>query len=235
MLATWGFWNKIIFQRVAEKHLTWFGFAAMLWGLALKRHGAREGLFDLWLLALLIYAMIVTRGSYVHQHYQLPFVIPGAALAGKVFSRYFEWRFWRTSASAALAIVLAGTVVCSVYRHWTVLQFEVAAKEGVYRLSRLVRERTEPDALVVAVDNGDPTDLYHAGRKGWCASVNEAGAPDGAYLADKAARGARYVFGMHELFRGGSRDSALRRLFGRHGVVHDDGRVFILRLAREAN
>src|SRR6185503_15846036 len=75
-LGTWDWWNRLIFKRLAEKHVTWVGFVALVAGLAMARRHATERIFDTWLLAVILYSMIVSRGAYIHEHYQLPFVPP---------------------------------------------------------------------------------------------------------------------------------------------------------------
>jgi hypothetical protein len=127
---------------------------------------------------------------------------------------------------------LAGIVLTSAWRYGTLLLAEDETDSGTWTVAALLREKTNAGAAVVAVDDGDPSDLYYSSRRGWCVSAIEVAAEDGKLLASLAAKGARYAAGMHESFVPESLTPSFKRILKRYPAVHDDGRYFILDLGK---
>jgi hypothetical protein len=99
-----------------------------------------------------------------HPWYQLPFVPIAAAFAGagcaflgsKISSRF---------ASVTLSILLAGSFAILAFFYVRPLYASSGAqlRDAGLELGKI----TAPDALIVAVDMGNPTIFYYARRKGW--------------------------------------------------------------------
>ncbi|MEK7476299.1 MAG: glycosyltransferase family 39 protein [Candidatus Coatesbacteria bacterium] len=229
LVATLGFWNRIIFERLAGKHLTWPGFLIFGWGMMLGRR-RREDVFDAWLLGALIATVVASRGSWVHEHYQVWFLPPAAAVMGRTFGRKWRARMWRAPGAAVATILLGACLVFSAYRYAEVSASESPEESGSWRLAITIREHTEPDALIVSLDHKDPTALYHARRHGWNAHVNDLAAGGDAFLLGFVARGARYLAARHEEFMTPDRTALVRRVLARHRIVIDDGATFLVRL-----
>ena len=120
-------------------------------------------MFHWWLAAMILFIVIVGYGNR-HQWYQLPLIPIAAVLAGatcvfvgsKISSRVVK---------RSLSILLAALFSFSVFLY----------ARGFYRPSAAplrdaglkLKAVTPSNALVVAADNGDPTVLYYAERKGW--------------------------------------------------------------------
>jgi 4-amino-4-deoxy-L-arabinose transferase-like glycosyltransferase len=223
------FWNRILFQWVAERHATWPGFALLLAGLWLARSEPRlRALTWSWLAALVVYSALIPRRTYVHEYYALPFMLPGALAMALPCARWLRrgtegllrWR-------AALAVVLLAGVLASsaltnvryagyVGDHWPL--------EG---LGDLLRERTPPGALVVVADHGDAVPLYRAHRKGWNAWPERV---TPAELRQRAAQGAGYFAAVKSDFPGDVGAARLRALAAEGTPLHDDARYLIVRL-----
>jgi len=166
LLASWDFWQDILFQRLGEKYLAWFGLPLVLYALIRLPRKGSERLFDGWLVAGLIALAVVAKGNQIHEYYQLPLTIPLSfylALAVAHLSRE-EARGW---AKAATVAALIGMAVVGAYRYSSYLDKEDPATSPELRLAEALREVTEPDELVVIVNRGDPTSLYLADRRGW--------------------------------------------------------------------
>lgn len=226
------FWNRIVFQRVAEKHLTWAGFAAAAAGFLLRRHH-RDRLWDAWLAGVIVATAIAAPGSYHHEHYQIPFVVPGAMLMGRVFARGFRKRFWLSPTAAALAPVLLGIALLSGWRYLQMCALESRDDSRSWRLAALIRAHTRPDDLVITVDGNDPTALYHSARRGWVAHADALMTGRDAFLDPLVGRGAGYLAALHDDFAAEDRTVFLRRLLFRYPVAQDDGAGFLLRLRPE--
>lgn len=120
-------------------------------------------MFHWWLAAMILFIVIVGYGNR-HQWYQLPLIPILAVFAGatcvfvgsKISSRVVK---------RSLSILLAALFSCSAFVY----------ARGFYRPSAAplrdaglkLKAVTPSNALVVAADNGDPTVLYYAERKGW--------------------------------------------------------------------
>lgn len=230
LTLSWRFWNRILFQRLAEKHLTWPGFALLVAGLALPRLGRREGVFAAWLAAAAVASAVAAPGAFAHEHYQLWFVPPAAVLMGKGVVTKLRKKIWASWSTAAVSVCLAAYIPAAAWRYAAVCELERPEESVAWRIGRLLADHTEPDALVVSVNNHDPTDLYHARRRGWGLHITQLEAEGEALLRDRAWRGARYLAAPYALFVSPERTALVRALHARHGVVVDDGVVFILRL-----
>ena len=120
-------------------------------------------LFHWWLAGMIFFIIIVGYGNR-HQWYQLPLVPIFAAFAGAAcacLATKFASRAAKMSLSALLIIsfiFLAGVYVRPFY-----LPSAAPLRDAGLKIKTL----SPADALVVASDNGDPTLLYYAERKGW--------------------------------------------------------------------
>lgn len=231
LLATPKFWNRIVVQRLLEKHFAWTGFMILIAGLSMKRRTGGERLFDFWFLAAVIYILIAAKGNMAHEYYQLPIIIPAAVIMGKVYSRHFELNNPRTGKFAALALGLLAFVVFSGIRHYKhIVREERPEVSPSYRLSEKVRELTEKDSLVVTVTDGDPTILYLSKRKGWVSNPDNVGEP---VFDSLVQQGAGYVAGVYWRFDRPDEKERLEWLLrsGKYRVVFDDGDIFIVKLA----
>lgn len=232
--ANWGllvkarFWNRIIMQSLMERHFAWTGFPVFLVGLFLRREKKGERLFDFWLAAVFVYILIAGQGNFVHDYYQLVFMLPGVVFVGKVYSRHFDVdRIGREKKSALLALALVGVIVFSFIRlyKWR----ENTAESATYRISMAVKEKTPEKALIVTVTDGDPAVLYFSHRKGWVLPT---------YLVEEerldgfVKEGAEYLAGLYWRFDRPDEKEKLERLLGsgKYRVIYDDGSGFIVKL-----
>jgi len=231
LAASLGFWNRILFERVAGKHLTWAGFVIFAWGFLLRRR-RHEALFDAWLVAVLVATVIVSRGCWVHEHYQLMFVPPAAVMMGRAFARNYRQKVWRSLRAMTAAFLLVGLSVLAGWRYLQVSSLEAPEDSITWRLAVMIREHTEPGALVVCADAGDPTALYHARRRGWNVTVDDLAAGGNMFLKKLAGGGAEYLAARHDGFMNPDRTVLVRSLVQDHKVVAEDGATFIVRLGR---
>src|SRR5437667_5333742 len=120
-------------------------------------------MFQWWLAAMILFIVNVGYGNR-HQWYQLPLIPIAAVLAGatcvfvgsKISSRVVK---------RSLSILLAALFSFSVFVYARGFYQPTAAP---LRDAGLKLKTVAPsNALVAAADNGDPTVLYYAERKGW--------------------------------------------------------------------
>ncbi len=208
--------------RFAHRHLTYPAFAIFVTGLALKRITRTEWMFDVWLLGLVAYLVIVGVGNLEHSYYQLPLLIPTVVFMGKVFGRYFGRPATPTPVAVSLALLLAASVITSGGGLRRLLKREDPEKASVFQLAEELRAVSEPSAKVISV-GPDPTLLSLSHRKGWREFLS-ALTPE--RTDELVERGAVYAAG----FRRENDAAALHELEQRYeGVVRDD-RFYIVRL-----
>src|SRR5438105_4203995 len=132
-------------------------------GILAARSIARARMFQWWLAAMILFIVIVGYGNR-HQWYQLPLIPIAAPFAGAACA-FVGPKMSSRAMRIALSILLAGLFGFSAFVYARDFYQPSAAS---LRDAGLVLKRITPaSALVVAADNGDPTGLYYAERKGW--------------------------------------------------------------------
>lgn len=163
-------WYLKIAKEIVTSTLTPILFVLGGVGAFITTSRSRARLFHWWLVAMILFVVIVGYGNR-HQWYQLPLVPIAAAFAGHLCAQIMSLpRFARASSFVALfmragfSLVLIAFATC-VLAYAKILYLPVAApfRDSGLELNRVV----PPEALIVAADNGDPTIFYYAARKGW--------------------------------------------------------------------
>jgi hypothetical protein len=156
-------WYWDIAQQTATSGLTPILAILALIGLFVAPRGKFGCLFDWWLAAMVLFVVAVGYGNR-HPWYQLPFVPITAAFAGAGCA-FFDSKISSRVAVVALSILLAGSFAILAFLYVRPLYESSAAqhRDAGLELSKI----TASDALVVAVDGGNPAIFYYAKRKGW--------------------------------------------------------------------
>ncbi len=234
-LLTFKWYNDIFFKSIAERHLTYAGFLPFIVGLFIKRETVEERLFDWWLIALMIYFVVVTVGNQVHEYYQLPFILPAVVYIGKTFNRYLSSenveRTWKENrvAVAICLLCLVSIPILSFIRVQHYMQGE-RIDSSLFHLGDAVHEVTNPTDRVVAVDLADPVVLYRAGRRGWHAFPNTV---TDDFLLQMETLGAKYLIGEKGTFIRNGCEARMKELIAQYSVVAEGDDFFIVRLARD--
>ena len=188
LVGSLNFWNSIIFNSIASKHLTWIGFPIFIYGLFMKR---REGdsFFDMWLLAAFVYLIIVAKGNYVHAYYQFPLILPMVYYMGKVFAGYMVPGNLKLLPSAVLHLALILMLILSSI--WIIqnIKKQDLTKDEAYLLALDIKKIVPQDSLVVILNEGDPVGFYNSDRKGYNAYFENI---DSTFISDVKSKGANY-------------------------------------------
>ncbi len=233
IILTSQFYNRILFQSIAERHLTYAGFLIFFFGLFLKRKSSEEKLFDYWLLAILIYFLIVAKGNQAHDYYQLPFILPAVAYIGKVFDKYVQTdsirHLFRTKPliHALLALCLIVILTLSYLRYDLFMNYYETYDASLFRLASAVQSSTKKNDLVVAVSESNPIVLYRCNRKGWNSSPEELNL---TFLNDKKNKGAKFLIGETHFFNRKNRQGILDIIFSNYTLVEKGADYFIIQL-----
>ena len=156
-------WYWDIAQQTATSSLTPVLAILALIGLFVAPRGRFGCLFDWWLAAMVLFVIAVGYGNR-HPWYQLPLVPITAAFAGAGCA-FFKSKISSRVAVVALSTLLAGSFAILAFSYVRPLYESSAAqlRDAGLELNKL----TASDALIVAVDGGNPTIFYYAKRKGW--------------------------------------------------------------------
>lgn len=228
LVLSWKYWNRILLNRLAHRHLTWLGFAVFLTGLGLKRKNKREWLFDVWLVGLAVFLFIVGRGNYIHNYYQLPLLFPVTVFIGKVYARYFHLPIGRSAASIALAVVFTVVTIMSTISLVKFRERENPEVSSVFQLAENLKDVSNRSDKVIIITNSDPTLLYLAHRKGWRESLKSLPLES---VRKRIEQGAMFIAGTHD--KKGWSDIEAQRfsdLQSEYSVITNNDRFYLIRL-----
>jgi 4-amino-4-deoxy-L-arabinose transferase-like glycosyltransferase len=230
LLATPAYWITIFGSYIGLFVFAGIGYPIFILGIFLKPQTQREIFYYFWLAALFIYFIIVNQGNLWHFYYQLPFAFPAAYFMGKFFGRYF------TRMDKKHFFVLAGIVGLLMFSSVFVYDHILMAREapGLSRnqkLAGLMQARTQPADLVVILDDGDPTLLYLAKRKGWHGFM-EPHLEQSLQLPQKISQGAQYFAGDFLSCRASRAVTCeeLDKILSQYSVVLKDENFFLVDL-----
>jgi hypothetical protein len=155
MSMSW-YWHIVL--QTCTSTLTPILFAIAVLGIFVSRNNPRAAPFRWWLVAMMVFIIVVGYGSR-HQWYQLP-LVPIAAAFGGVALKFAEKK-WN------LGIVIGLLIIFPAFSFFYSRQFFTPTARALWRLGLELHDRTRSNALIIAADDGDPTAFYYAHRKGW--------------------------------------------------------------------
>ncbi|MEY2601057.1 MAG: hypothetical protein QOJ36_376 [Verrucomicrobiota bacterium] len=165
-------WYLKIAQEIATSTLTPFllvlcGAGALLTRTCPERQSngstSSARAFRWWLAAMILFIVIVGYGNR-HQWYQLPLIPIAAAFAGAACV-FVGSKISSRAIKITISILLAASFSFSAFLY---ARYFYQPSAAPLRDAGLKLKATTPaSALVAAADNGDPTVLYYAERKGW--------------------------------------------------------------------
>jgi len=226
---SWAFWNRML-QSITVIHFAVFGFVLFIIGLFLPRKSPEERLFDFWILAVMVFFVIVAKGNYVHSYYQLPFMIPAVVYAGKTCGRFWDKKILTNKKTALLFLFLLGTLITGLWRYLGNLRNEERELGRIHPLIEETRTRIPEKALVISFGSNDPSLLYLSHRKGWVANPNEISE---SLFAERIRLGGRHILGAAVFFDGVSWKKVLEPFLPHpYRIVFDQDGSFIVKVIR---
>src|SRR5206468_10344737 len=126
-------------------------------GVVISRKKSETAMFYCWLVAMILFVVIVGYGNR-HPWYQLPFVPIVAAFAGSALDR--AWSAFRSRRYLAIGAV---AVVMGVFAQQSYSATRLLYRPAMSNLRILgfaLKAQTPPGSLIVVADYGDPTALY---------------------------------------------------------------------------
>ena len=221
LLVDPAFYHRVFVGYLGERMLTWVGLPIFVVGIFLRRLSPRERLFDVWLLAVTVVLLLASGGSYQHDYYSLPLVLPAVVFMAKVYDRGWG-SHWRWLAVLALLIL-----ILSGYRHLGALADEQQIGADLTMAKALAME-TARDDLVISCNGANPVWLYNSDRRGW---GRDCGRLDKAELHDLIQQGSRYLITRgRPLWTSTGQDRLGAYLDSYFEVVEDSETTFLVRL-----
>jgi hypothetical protein len=160
-------WYRTILDLMIRWFFTPLVFTTMLLGCLLPARAPFGYVFHWWGGAMIIFMVVVGRGN-AHPWYQLPLVPVAAAFTGRFLEEVVRQLARWVHAKIACAVVcllfflpLAALSYLSlrpIYDSWAM---------PLWQAGQALDQLAPPDALVLAVDYGEPSLLYYSRRKGW--------------------------------------------------------------------
>jgi 4-amino-4-deoxy-L-arabinose transferase-like glycosyltransferase len=226
------FYNDVFFKSIAERHLTYAGFILFIWGLFIKRENAKEKLFDVWLIAIIIYILIGAQAHRAQEYYTLPFNIPAAVFIGKVLAKYLPSENLKEAFSKYrfkyYFIFLCLILIC-ILSYLRLANFMRAENRDsqVFKISHDIRQLTSPDDLIITVSNGNTVYLYHCSRRGWTALPQKLNIE---YITNLKNDGAKWLTGEKSIFTQENSLENLHSILRNFEIYKDETDYFIVKL-----
>ncbi len=223
-------YNDIFFKSIAERHLTYPGFILFIWGLFIKRNSERERLFDIWLIAILIFIFVAAQAHRAQEYYTLPFNIAAAVFIGKFLAKYLPMEKFNTAMSkykfrsyfAMLCIIL----IC-VLSYLRVARFYNGENPDspVLKIGQEIQSVSNLKDKIITIGDGNPVYLYHSHRFGWTAMPKQI---DSLYIAERKKDGAKFIAGEKEVFQRNKSAEKLSFLLKNYKVIKDEADHFVV-------
>jgi 4-amino-4-deoxy-L-arabinose transferase-like glycosyltransferase len=178
-VLTNGRFYMTILERLNGVLLLPWGLAGALAGAVRWKQGCGRVVADVWVLAMLLFIMVMGEVNFTHEYYQLP-LVPAAALyfgagVAPLFAGRWALATGRGLARAAVlvAVALVGFVFSGVQRtHYQRNAMDVESLAAGRAIERMI----PADALTITVDRYGVTSpflLYFSHRKGWSLGVED--------------------------------------------------------------
>jgi hypothetical protein len=189
LVFTWEYWNRVLFQFIAERHLTWFLLPLFLLGLLRPRPSPEGRLYDLWLLAFVPALLLLPERNFHHEYWQLPLMLPAVVFPARLLAAHLTRPRLKTWSALLLLAALLGATAATVHATARYLEREDWARYPAAGLVARIAAETRPSELLLVVweQLNDPGPLYFSHRQGW---MEEAGRLTEARLKEIIGRGA---------------------------------------------
>ena len=132
--------------------------------------------FRLWLFGTLAYLAIFFNLNYIHNYYQIPFLIPAAVFMAAALIKLNDLISTKSKVAAKL-VVLSGLVIIGGINVRYANAMYYVEQPYLEHIGNMVREKTAEDDLVIfsygGFDARCPLLLYRARRNGWSIPFND--------------------------------------------------------------
>ena len=223
-LIDYTYWAFILYAVI--KLLALSGLVFMILGMMEKVKNRKEYVFHLWIAAVVVYFFVVEKGNRIHDHYQLPFLPPALALAGKFLSAHFSREHvTKLRQRTVVALLLISLIALPPLLNYMLFQ-RLRDHYFYIEVGRGVDQVIDEDALLVfSHRSSNPALLYFSKRKGWYVWPGDID----RRLPEFISRGADYFL----IFKGDVNSSKQNELAKNYEIVKSTETYLILDLRRK--
>jgi 4-amino-4-deoxy-L-arabinose transferase-like glycosyltransferase len=165
-IRNWQFYRHILWKTVTFS-LTPVLTAALIAGVPVRSRTRYGQVFHWWLVAFVVFFIFAARENR-HPWVQMPLVPIAAAFLGILFDKAM-----RTTGRLANSRIAFATACMLVFLPFTYLSYKAVKRhyrpwqEPDYKAALEIARLSPPNALILAVDEGEPAMIYYSQRKGW--------------------------------------------------------------------
>lgn len=163
-----------IAKRLIFEVIGLFGLFLFIPGLLLSFRGST--FFRLWLFGTLAYLAIFFNLNYIHNYYQIPFLVPAAVLMAATLIKLNDLIAPKNKVVAKMAVLSGLTVMGGINVKYAEAMYYVQQPHLEF-IGKTVQEKTAEDDLVIFTYGGFdarcPLLLYRARRNGWSIPYND--------------------------------------------------------------
>lgn len=227
-----GFYYDIIYGSLIQRHLTYPGFIICLIGFFIKRENKYEKLFDVWVISLLIYVLIVAQGNRQHDYYQLPIILPLVVFIGKVFGKYLtevRINFIKYKTRYSLLIISLILILFFSFRFVNGLMKMENLYLPYFTIAKEVKKVSGKNDLIITLCDGNPIYLYTADRKGWISAREQF---DNEYLEQRIKEGAKLFTGEKRWIESDKSKFLFAQVLQKYSVIENNNEYFLIDLRK---
>lgn len=175
-----------IFENLSIFVLTPLGALLSFLGLLLPVSKKEGYLLHLWLFAVVMYTFITAGPSYVHYHYQLPFVPIFCIFAAKAITKFTELDIWKHTLLAKINTNITVGVTLLIMTAVSFLSIRPFYNWNTitYRAAKVVNETVGKGAVVICGRSTQQAPLYYIDKKGWETNEEPAGSLSYSWAAN---------------------------------------------------
>jgi dolichyl-phosphate-mannose-protein mannosyltransferase len=164
---TGAFFRWLVFERMNKLIFATGGFVLFFLGLIRGRSKKEGWFYFLWLLAVLIYFVVIAKGNVTHDYYQMPILPIGAILMAKGFEflLMFGNGLKQRIINFCIALGLVGLMLA--FGWYEVRGFFNVNHWEIVKAGQAVDKLLPQEAKIIAPYSSDSAFLYQTNRYGW--------------------------------------------------------------------
>lgn len=165
-IMDWPFYRHVLWKTFTFS-LTPILSVALVAGVVARPQARYGRLFHWWLLAFAVFFIVAGRENR-HPWVQMPLIPIAAAFLGLLSGQAVRWasRF-AGPRNASLGVGLLLLLPLGYWSYRMVLHPYTPWQEPDYKAALELKRISPPDALILAVEEGEPAIIYYSERKGW--------------------------------------------------------------------
>jgi hypothetical protein len=153
----WENWKNLL-MRGGASVVMFTGIIFLLAGLFLKRKNINKFFFNFYSLGLIAYLLIFLKLNFIHDYYQLPFLVAVAFYIGVAIEAVYK-KFKNRSETKALIYVSVILIILGINGIWfTERWYYKPDKLRIEAAEYIMNNTSEDDLIITSIEDTDPRD-----------------------------------------------------------------------------